>query len=105
MFPIVPRSDYLSSIVGDFQECLDRIQKDPIYCTLNMIRVFRYVKEGVISSKEEAGRWGLAHLPKELSSTVNKIIDCYSSEKDDCQFENDELLRFRDYVTNNVQTF
>jgi predicted nucleotidyltransferase len=103
IFPIVPHSDYLSSIVGDFHECLDRIQEDPIYCTLNIIRVFWYVKEGVISSKEEAGRWGLATLPKELSGTVNKIIDCYSSGKDDCQFENDELLRFRDYVATNVQ--
>ncbi|WP_226673436.1 aminoglycoside adenylyltransferase domain-containing protein [Rossellomorea aquimaris] len=102
-FPIVPRSDYLSSILGDFQDCLDRIEEDPIYCMLNMIRVFWYLEEGVISSKEEACRWWLSTLPKEFSSTVHKVIDCYTSEKTDHEFEKDELLLFRNYVATNVQ--
>ncbi|MDX8342247.1 aminoglycoside adenylyltransferase domain-containing protein [Rossellomorea sp. YZS02] len=103
VFPVVPRSDYLSSILGDFQDCLERIEEEPIYCTLNMIRVFWYLEEGVISSKEEAGRWGLSTLPKEFSSTVHKVIDCYASEKSDHEFEKDELLLFRNYVATNLQ--
>jgi predicted nucleotidyltransferase len=103
VFPLVLRSDYISSIVGDFKDCLDSIEEDPIYCTLNMIRVFRYLKEGIISSKEEAGRWGLSTLPKELSNTVNKVIGCYTSKKDANEFENDELVMFRNYFSNNVQ--
>jgi hypothetical protein len=42
----------------------------PIYGTLNLIRVFWYLKEGVISSKQEAGYWVLLTLPKELSITI-----------------------------------
>ena len=103
VFPIVPRSDYISSIVGDFQDCLNCMEEDPIYCTLSMLRVFWYLKEGIISSKEEAGRWGLTTLPKELKSTVNKVMECYTSKKDDHEFENDELFMFRKYVSNNVQ--
>jgi predicted nucleotidyltransferase len=103
VFPLVPRSDYISSIVGDFKDCLDSIEEDPIYCTLNLIRVFWYLKEGVISSKQEAGNWGLLTLPKELSITVNKVIGCYTSQKDAYEFENDELVMLRNYISNNVQ--
>ena len=39
VFPLVPRSDYLSSILADYQECLVRLEEDPIYCSLNLIRV------------------------------------------------------------------
>ncbi|MGD6960410.1 aminoglycoside adenylyltransferase domain-containing protein [Rossellomorea aquimaris] len=103
VFPLVPRSDYISSIVGDFKDCLDSIEEDPIYCTLNMTRVFWYLKEGVISSKEEAGRWGLSALPKEMSITVNKVLGCYTGQKDAYEFENDELVMLRNYIFNSVQ--
>ena len=35
VFPLVCKSDYLSSIVGDFQECLENIEEDPIYFYIN----------------------------------------------------------------------
>jgi predicted nucleotidyltransferase len=103
VFPLVPRSDYISSIVGDFKDCLDRIEEDPVYCTLNLIRVFWYLKEGVISSKQEAGNWGLLTLPKELTITVNKVIVCYTSQSDAYKFESEELLMLKNYISNNVQ--
>ncbi|MGB8001838.1 MAG: aminoglycoside adenylyltransferase domain-containing protein, partial [Anaerobacillus sp.] len=49
VFPRIPSSDFLSSIKGDYEECLENIVDDPIYCSLNMLRVFWYVKEGIIS--------------------------------------------------------
>src|SRR5699024_3594932 len=63
IFPTVPRSDYLSSIMGDFKDCIQNIEDEPIYGILNGLRVYWYLKEGVISSKSEAGHWGLAILP------------------------------------------
>ena len=58
--------------MGDFKECLENIEEDPIYCTLNMIRVYMYLQEGVISSKLEAGKWGRSTFPKEMKNTIKK---------------------------------
>jgi hypothetical protein len=104
IFPSVPRSDYISSIVGDYQDCLENIEEDPIYCSLNLIRVFWYLKVGVISSKKEAGNWGLKTFPQEFRITVGKVVDYYANGKGANKFEKDELLMFRNYITNNVKT-
>ncbi|MEW9676394.1 aminoglycoside adenylyltransferase domain-containing protein [Lentibacillus sp. L22] len=82
VFPLVPRSNYISSIVGDFQDCLQSIEDEPVYCSLNMIRVYWYLKEGVISSKLEAGNWGLKTLPQDLRIIVRKVVDIYTDKKD-----------------------
>ncbi|WP_281251912.1 nucleotidyltransferase domain-containing protein [Virgibacillus ndiopensis] len=39
IFPSVPRSHYVSSIMGDFRACLENIEEEPIYCTLNLLSV------------------------------------------------------------------
>ncbi|OIU71667.1 aminoglycoside adenylyltransferase domain-containing protein [Rossellomorea aquimaris] len=103
VFPPVPRSDYISSIVSDFKDCIANIEEDPIYCTLNMIRVYWYLKEGVISSKREAGQWGVVNLPSDLRETVEKVNESYYSKSDKYHFTRDELLPVRDYFSDQVQ--
>ncbi|KGX91417.1 aminoglycoside adenylyltransferase domain-containing protein [Pontibacillus marinus] len=104
VFPLVPRSDYISSILEDFRNCLENIEKNPIYCTLNLIRVYLYLKEVVISSKQEAGKWALHTFPKDLSITVKKVVDCYENHKNENNLEKDGLVSLRDYISNGVQT-
>lgn len=101
-FPSVPNADYISSIMGDYQECLINIIKDPIYCSLNMIRVYWYLKEGVIASKQEAGDWGFKVFPQELKTTVKKIGDSYAKNRDVSPFNENELIFLRDYVSGNI---
>ncbi|WP_164669789.1 aminoglycoside adenylyltransferase domain-containing protein [Virgibacillus doumboii] len=97
VFPSVPQADYISSIMGDYRECLENIEGNPVYCTINLIRVYWYLKEGVISSKEEAGRWGLSSLPNELTLTVQKALNhCYS-------FEKVQLQLIKNYIDDKVQ--
>lgn len=103
VFPSVPSSDYLSSIMADFEDCLENIEEDPIYCTLNLIRVYWYLTEGVISSKQEAGNWGVTTFPKEMKNTVKKVIECYTYENDSYVFEKDELVLLKNYISNNVE--
>lgn len=81
VFPVVSRLHYISSIMGDFQECLDNIEEDPVYCTLNMLRIFYYLKDGIIVSKQEAANLGIVSLPEEISVTVQKVLNLYSNEK------------------------
>lgn len=103
VFPSVPRSDYLSSIMGDFQDCLEGIEEDPIYCTLNLLRVLWYINDDVISSKQEAGNWGIVALPLDVRYTIQKVLKCCESTKSKYDFEKKELLRIRDFIESRVQ--
>ncbi|PBB04665.1 MULTISPECIES: nucleotidyltransferase domain-containing protein [Salimicrobium] len=103
VFPYVPHSYYISSIIGDFEECLENIEKDPIYCTLNLIRVLWYLEEGVIASKEEAGKWGIISLPKEMKSTIQKVSYNYSNTDKTYYLEKSELRLVKNYIAGNVQ--
>lgn len=103
--PTIPRAHYISSIMGDYQECLDTILNDPIYCTLNLLRVYWFLKDSTISSKLEAGQWGLSTLPKELVSTLHKINDCYSSRLAHSRtnsLDKKELLAIKKYIEGEV---
>ncbi|OCA81718.1 hypothetical protein A8F94_22600 [Bacillus sp. FJAT-27225] len=102
IFPSIPRDYYISSIMGDFKECIDKVLENPVYCTLNLMRVYWYLKDGMISSKQEAGNWALSSLPKEMHQTVKKLLYNYSNEKDYYSFESSELLLIRDYINGNV---
>ncbi|GEN85240.1 streptomycin 3''-adenylyltransferase [Sporosarcina luteola] len=103
VFPSVPRLDYISSIIGDFEDCLQNIKVDPIYCTLNSIRVYWYLKEGVISSKLEAGIWGCRVLPKYFSKIVRNVVNIYTGEDDEWPLSIEELIFLRDYLEERVQ--
>ena len=63
----------------DFNDCLASIEEKPIYCILNLLRVYLFVKEGLISSKLEAGIWGSASLPSQLKVTAAKALDVYQT--------------------------
>lgn len=103
VFPSVPRLDYISSIMGDFEDCLQNIKVEPIYCTLNLIRVYWYLKEGVISSKLEAGNWGCKVLPQDFNKTVRKVVNIYTGKDDECPLSKEELILLRDYLEERVQ--
>lgn len=103
VFPIIPQSDYISSIIDDFKSCLHNIEEDPVYCSLNLIRVYWYLKEGMISSKLEAGNWALRILPSESRMTVKKVIGIYTGRKENSAFDKDELSLFRNYIAEEVE--
>ncbi len=102
IFPEVPRYDYVSSIMGDYEECLEQIETDPVYCTLNMLRVFCFLKEGIILSKQDAGNWGIEVLPTGLGGTMQKVLDIYTGKCDSYPFRKNELLSLRDFVGEKV---
>ncbi|WP_053365687.1 nucleotidyltransferase domain-containing protein [Bacillus sp. FJAT-27245] len=103
VFPSIPHSYYISSIMEDFNDCLENIFENPVYCTLNFIRVYWYLSEGIISSKQEAGTWGFSSLPKEMTRTLKKVNHNYSHKYDFYDFKEEELLAIRDYIASKVQ--
>jgi streptomycin 3"-adenylyltransferase len=65
--------------------------------------VFWYLRGGIISSKQEAGNWGLTTLPNEFKLTIQKVVNRYLYEKQNYDFDKNELLILRDYLKINVQ--
>lgn len=104
IFPIVPKEDYLSSILVDFEECVEDINRHPVYSIHNMLRVYWYVKEEVISSKKEAGDWGITSLPRELRLTVEKAVHCIEDGESTYEFKQEELMTFTHYITKEVRS-
>jgi hypothetical protein len=80
---------------------LENIEKDPIYCVLNLIRVHWFVKEGVISSKQEAGEYGLLSFPKEFKETFGKVTESYQG-RHLSDFNKEELRKLRDYIKSEI---
>ncbi|WP_026696025.1 aminoglycoside adenylyltransferase domain-containing protein [Peribacillus kribbensis] len=101
VIPSIPAAHYISAIMEDFHDCLERIEEDPIYSVLNLIRVFWYLKEGKISSKQEAGCWAAAFFPEALKDLIKKVVDSYENEEE--KFEREDLLAVKSYIYNQVQ--
>lgn len=103
-FPAVPEADYIDSILGDYYDCIKNIENDPVYCALNMIRVYWYLKEGVISSKQEAGEWANRSFPEELLGVAEVVMRGYSTSSDvKWNIHKSELFALRDYIFGEVQ--
>lgn len=103
IFPSIPHHHYLASILEDYEECLEKIHEKPVYCTLNLIRVYWYVKEGKISSKQEAGRWGQENLPEQFTAVIQQAAKAYQSDHSDAVFVKEDLSAVRDYLQGEVE--
>ncbi|KMJ59909.1 hypothetical protein AB685_03395 [Bacillus sp. LL01] len=104
VFPIIPRAHYLSSILADYRDCLENIEKDPIYCVLNLVRVYWFIKDGVISSKQEAGEYGLSSFPKEFKGTFLKVTESYQG-RHLSDFHKEELRKVRNYMKSEIEKY
>ena len=48
-----------------------------MYIILNLCRVYAYIKEGAVLSKEKGGQWGIANLSDKYHSLIASMIDNY----------------------------
>ena len=80
VFALVPKEAYLDSIWGDIENAAEEIVENPMYLTLNLCRVLAYVKEGLITSKQEGGEWGLTNIDKpEFQKLIAAALQEYQS--------------------------
>lgn len=80
VFVPVPKEDYLDSIWYDIENAAEEIAENPMYLTLNLCRVFAYVKEGLITSKQEGGEWGLKNVGRqEFKALIEAALKEYQS--------------------------
>jgi hypothetical protein len=98
VFPQVPEADYLDSILRDYEWALARLHQNPVYAVLNMARVLRYLTDGVIESKLEAGSWALDVLPQGVHPVVLAAVWYYRGECDRFDAAQDDIGRYASEV-------
>jgi streptomycin 3"-adenylyltransferase len=81
-FPSVPEKDYVDSIVGDFRWAVEgeRLVANPVYFVLNACRVYAYLLERRIYSKEEGAVWALEQpgiLSEQWPPIVSQALTVY----------------------------
>ena len=77
VFGAVPKGDYLDSIHRDIVNAVNDVVHAPVYVILNLCRVYAYVKDRLVLSKEAGGRWGLENLPQQYHGLVASMLENY----------------------------
>lgn len=103
-FPVVPRVDYIDSIMADFDFACGQITENPVYAILNFCRINGYLREGLIDSKDEAGVWALDHLPPDYSPLVTAALDTYRHDTQHL-FDSVSLNNFAAYILATCQPY
>ncbi len=102
VFPTVPTIHYTSAILQDYKDCLNDLEIHPVYSILNMLRVYRYLKESTICSKLEAGLWGANNLPADYQSVVLQATDLYTGKISKSYFQSQTLIEFKEFIDKEV---
>lgn len=77
VFPEVPIEHYKIALFSEFHWALQQIRINPTYFILNACRIYAYLREGSILSKDEGGTWGLRVLPSEHHAIIQQALNTY----------------------------
>ena len=103
VFAPVLREAYLDSIWYDIENAAEEIAENPMYLTLNLCRVLAYVTEGLITSKQEGGEWGLGYLKKpEFQDLITAALKEYRCNEA-MVFETAVAKEFAEYMLGEIQ--
>jgi predicted nucleotidyltransferase len=93
-FPGVPREHFRDSLFRDHDWALERLNTNPVYAILNTLRLLRYLADGAITSKCEAGEWALNTLPVEVHQPIDIALAWYRGRKATFDLSRDEIEQF-----------
>lgn len=102
-FPSVPAEDYMASILYDIEDASDDILENPVYIILNLCRVYWYLLDGRICSKDEAGDWAADFLPEEFRSVALQALEIYRGHENDRKFDKHKLVKFVKYINAKIE--
>ena len=99
IFGNVSKGDYFDSICKDVENAISSVVDYPVYTILNLCRVYAYMKNGLVLSKEKGGQWGLTNLPEKYHNVIAAMIDNYVNGT---KFDKDESMQinFCEYMLN-----
>jgi streptomycin 3"-adenylyltransferase len=104
VFPEVPRADYLDSILADLAWSREpaRLAASPVYAVLNHCRVLRYLMDGAVTSKAEAGEWASGALAPNLRGAAAAALAIYRSTAPGGELAPDTVARFVESITREI---
>jgi streptomycin 3"-adenylyltransferase len=103
VFPEVPRDDYVDSLMRDVDFALEGMAENPVYAVLNFCRIYWYLVEGRVASKDEAGVWALDHLPEEHCAVVYQALQVYRGSAPVMTCDAASLTHFADNLHHTIQ--
>jgi len=77
VFGDIPKADYLDSIRLDIKNAKKDVLDNPVYVILNLCRVYAYIRDELVLSKEQGGQWGLKNLPKQYHDLITNMMNNY----------------------------
>jgi streptomycin 3"-adenylyltransferase len=77
----VPKKDYADSIWLDVKGASEDIADEPMYMTLNLCRVLAFLKEDLCLSKQQGGKWGIAHISERYHPLILQALNCYKTNQ------------------------
>jgi len=103
VFPVVPREDYLASILADLDRSRQHMEQQPASAVLNLCRTLAYVREGKILSKDEGGRWAMDKLPNPLLLPVRSAMQVYSGLYSEMYATPEQVKAFSDRISSEIE--
>jgi hypothetical protein len=95
MFPEVPADDYLDSLLRDVDWARERASIQPVYAVLNLPRVLRFLTDGAVISKCEAGEWamGQVQVPCDDQPVLDAALRYYRGESESFECDPEDVRR------------
>ncbi|MDF2672626.1 MAG: hypothetical protein K0R09_891 [Clostridiales bacterium] len=102
VFGEVPEKYYIDSILYDIENAQGEILNNSVYYVLNLSRVLYYLREGIISSKYEGGKWAKEILPGKYFDIIEQAINIYVGKMGNIEWNESELKNFVEYMLNEI---
>jgi streptomycin 3"-adenylyltransferase len=102
VFPSIPKEDYISAIFEDINYIRKCLTEKPVYSILNLCRVFWFITEGQVSSKEESGEWAMEVIPQKYKALLTDSLNMYRGVKASASFDMKLLRDFFAYITEEI---
>ena len=103
IFGSIRPEHYAASIVNDISTAHEWIARNPVYGVLNLCRVYAYLEEGLVCSKDEGGVWGIGRLPEEHRALITWALDRYRNGSGDEQGDPAACERFAHHMEEKIE--
>ena len=103
VFEPIPRRDCVASMLQDFAWARKRVQRIPVYFVLNACRVYGYLIDRKILSKDEAGVWALRTLPIAHREIVRRALHAYRRGRQPSSIDPLTLRQFAAHMNRQIR--
>lgn len=102
VFPVIPEKDYQASILLDYRDTRENMAEKPVYAVLTFCRVYRYLLERKITSKQEGALWGIQKLPGKFRKIIEEALAIYQGKMEEKLLDVKALKQFDHFLKQKI---